>query len=321
MRWEPAVYEHKARLIGVPVIDVSRSAELLTRATVVEQELYGSDAVTVGVDVYNVEAEACGAAVQDMGEQSCPDIAQALWNVDDLPAELPMPDVERDGRFPMIAESALAIRARHPGAVRVRVAASGPVSIASRLVGLQELVFALACEDESARRLLEHTTALACRWCERLRRIGLDVVVFDSPCAPPMLSPAIYRSMVAPLHARILRMLAGQSERPLIIGGDTRAIVADMVGAGANYVICDFTCPVEGFVSWPDHSRVCVRRNISATALTGAEDLEALACRHRADLSALPFPVAGTSVLPYDMDPDRVVRYARCLKPHLSPPR
>lgn len=310
------MYEHKARLVGVPVVDVSRSADLLTQATIVEQGLYGSDAVTVGVDVYNVEAEACGATVLDMGAECCPDIAQPLWPVDDLPAELPMPDVERDGRFPMIVESARAIRARLPQAVRVRVAASGPVSIASRLVGLQEIVFALACEDDSARRLLDHACELASRWCARLRKLGLDVVIFDSPCAPPMLSPSMYRSIVAPLHARMLRVLAGRAERPLVIGGDTRAIVADMVAAGANYVICDFTCPVEGFVSWTGQPPVCVRRNISATALTGPDDLEALAHRHRADLAALPGPVAGTSVLPYDLDPDRVVRYARCLMPN-----
>ncbi|NLH75514.1 MAG: hypothetical protein GX465_00560, partial [Acidobacteria bacterium] len=60
----PAVYEHKARLVGRSPSEVCRSLDLLLEALARERELYGPDALTVGLDVYNVEAEAAGCAVR-----------------------------------------------------------------------------------------------------------------------------------------------------------------------------------------------------------------------------------------------------------------
>ncbi|MCK7483425.1 MAG: hypothetical protein M0C28_45105 [Candidatus Moduliflexus flocculans] len=54
----PAVYEHKARLIGRTPSQVCRSLDLLLEALEREDAIYGPDALTVGLDVYNVEAEA-----------------------------------------------------------------------------------------------------------------------------------------------------------------------------------------------------------------------------------------------------------------------
>jgi len=56
----PAVYEHKAALIGTTPSFLSRDAGLFEKALVREAELYGPDLLTVGCDVYNLEAEAGG---------------------------------------------------------------------------------------------------------------------------------------------------------------------------------------------------------------------------------------------------------------------
>src|SRR5262245_21151024 len=59
----PAVYEQKAFLINDTPSRVSRDAELFYRAMMTEYESYQSDALVVGMDVYNVEAEALGSRV------------------------------------------------------------------------------------------------------------------------------------------------------------------------------------------------------------------------------------------------------------------
>ncbi len=61
LEWEPAIYEHKAALIGRPPVDVANSAKLLTEAVRKEYEIYLADYITVGLDVYNIEAEVLGA--------------------------------------------------------------------------------------------------------------------------------------------------------------------------------------------------------------------------------------------------------------------
>lgn len=78
LRWEPAIYEHKAALVGRSLLETSRSAELLFEALRAEHEVYGADVLTVGIDIYNLEAEACGARVEDIGPTECPDIAAPL---------------------------------------------------------------------------------------------------------------------------------------------------------------------------------------------------------------------------------------------------
>src|SRR5512136_1270615 len=59
----PAVYEHKAALIGVRPSEMCRDAGLFEKAILRELEVYEPDMLVVGCDVYNVEAEAAGGRV------------------------------------------------------------------------------------------------------------------------------------------------------------------------------------------------------------------------------------------------------------------
>jgi hypothetical protein len=51
--WEPAVYEHKAALIGQSPARVAGSANLLADAGLREYDTYQADLITVGLGVYN----------------------------------------------------------------------------------------------------------------------------------------------------------------------------------------------------------------------------------------------------------------------------
>ncbi|TFH66481.1 MAG: hypothetical protein E4G90_03325, partial [Gemmatimonadales bacterium] len=104
--WEPAIYEHKAALIGRSPEEVSHSANLLTAAILEEIRIYQADFVTVGIDVYNVEAQACGAQVVTTGPQACPEIPIPPWSVERLPRELEVPAIPREGRFQLLLDAA-----------------------------------------------------------------------------------------------------------------------------------------------------------------------------------------------------------------------
>lgn len=59
----PAIYEHKAWFFNDTPSNISRDAGLITQALLVEYEQIGPDALVIGVDVYNLEAEAAGCPV------------------------------------------------------------------------------------------------------------------------------------------------------------------------------------------------------------------------------------------------------------------
>ena len=80
----PAVYEHKARLVGRSPSEVCRDLDLLTEALEKELEIYDPDALTVGIDVYNVEAEAAGCEGRYFGRS--PDVPAVAAPLIDGPA-------------------------------------------------------------------------------------------------------------------------------------------------------------------------------------------------------------------------------------------
>ncbi len=341
--WEPAIYEHKAALIGRSPGEVAVSADLLLEALEAEHRIYGADFMTVGLDVYNVEAEACGAELAAGGRDACPEIPVPLWSMEALPAELQAgelapPDPETSGRFPLLLEAAERFRDRladsagpaasrgSPGASpSVRVAASGPVSIAAKLVGTEPLLMGLFGAEPPALALLEFTTAICLAWTAAIRRVKLDAIVFDSSASPPMTGPDLYREAIEPLHARIMSRLAetGQTVRPLVLGGDTTPIAARLAATGATQLVCDYTADAAGFAAAlvgcvPAASNgISVRRNVRPALLCGA-DLTAAVADFCDDLSRLPRPVAGTGILPYDQDPAEYLAFRRLVEERLE---
>lgn len=304
--WEPALYEHKAALLGLPVMAVATSAEHLAAAVRREAELYRPASLVVGIDIYNVEAEACGGCLIDTGPRSCPELRPPGWTLDALPAQLALPAVPGAGRFPLLLEAGRRVRDALPGQT-VRVAASGPVAIAAKLVGLEPLAMALMLGEEPADRLLDFATELAAAWCGALRAAGLDVIVFDSMASPPLIGPSLYRRAIAPRHARLMALLAarGQAERPLILGGDTSAIAADLATTGATALLCDFTADAARFAAaLPAGHGLLIRRNLAPGVVTQPPERQAAALATlRTELARFPRATAGTGILPYETPP------------------
>jgi len=308
LHWEPAIYEHKAALIGETPLSVSRSAELLARSLLAEFEAYEADFMTVGIDVYNLEAESVGAEVSETGRTSCPEVRTPPYDIEsfDPPA---LPDTRTSGRYTLMIEAAKTAAREIGDRARIRVAASGPVSIASKLVGIEPLIIGVVSGDDAATTVLRYAEDLALRWIERIRDEGLEAIVFDSTAAPPVMSPSLYAEHIAPLHRELMRALAsrGQHDRPLIIGGNTVPIASAMRSAGATTVICDFPADAHAFAEalGRGDDAVSVRRNIDPALFGGAGDPLSAVEQYAADLAAFARPIAGTGILPYDAEPER----------------
>ncbi|MDZ7373543.1 MAG: uroporphyrinogen decarboxylase family protein [candidate division KSB1 bacterium] len=317
--FEPAIYEHKAALLQRPVVDVATSAELLAEATLMEIEHYHPDAVTIGVDVYNVEAEAIGCRLNyDVPRYEGPQVAEPLLGQVGSWTDLPLPDAERAGRMPLFLEAASRVLRARPPEILVRGAVSGPFSLAATLVGFERLLLTILDDASRVRQLLNYTLEVSLGFGLAYLRRGAEPVYFDSRCAPPLLSPRMYAELVLPVHAELVRKTRafGARQVPLIIGGDTTEIVEDLVRTGAGYLLCDAPANFQRYREALTGRRLFLRRNLNPVLIHRGplEEIEKEARAYLQEARGLPLFVLGTGIVAYDTPPQHIVAVRRTLE-------
>ena len=310
----PAIYEHKARLIDVTPSVLARDAGLMRRALTREVEIYAPDRLTVGVDVYNVEAEALGCRVRWFDDTSVPAL---ISGAPDL-AALRVPNPATDGRMPLFLD-ATAWAVREFGArIPVRGAVSGPYSMACELYGSERFVMLTLDEPDTARNLLEFcadvTVAYGLAFIER----GADPIVFDSRATPQLASPRIFRALIAPLyrdHIVPRWKAAGARDIPLIIGGNTLSVIDDLLTCGVTQLLCDAPCDLLKFRNKCATAGMPFRVNVDAR-LVHSGPVEAIAQRAREILQVCaetPGFLLGCGVVAYDTPPAHVLAIREAL--------
>ncbi|MDP2915160.1 MAG: uroporphyrinogen decarboxylase family protein [Candidatus Aminicenantes bacterium] len=253
----PAVYEHKAALIGTTPSLLSRDPGLFERALIREAELYRPDMLVVGCDVYNVEAEAVGGKVRFYDSSDVPSIAERPVKVGDDISRLRFPDPEKDGRMPVCLEAGGRIQKRFGREMFIRGALSAPFSIACELAGAEEVLMALLDDPAWVSKLLSFSAEIAKTYGRAYVERGLGIILFDSHAAPPLVSPSLYRSLILPPTADVVgyfREALGLPLVPYIIGGDTSGILEAILETGTNNILCDFRADLSSFVDRLENS-------------------------------------------------------------------
>jgi len=312
MEFAPSVYEHCAFLIGRTPWDVSRDAELLFAGQAEAFRLYRHAPVVVGVDIYNLEAEAYGAEVTAPAGEGIPAITRPpCADVGELASLGPF-DPASAGRVGMVIDVGRRLQAAFPDA-DVRVPVSGPFSIATNLVGFETLLCAAVAEGDLVRRALAALVEGQERFCRAVRDAGLDIAFFESAAAPPLLSPEMFRRVELPALAETLRRAAAVVGHPVpcVIGGDTTPILPAILETATRYVICPAETDQAAFLDiMRAHPDVMVRVNL-APEITAAGPWE----RIRAEVDRICALTRdrrnvclGTGALPYETPPENVLR-------------
>ena len=320
----PAVYEHKAFFLDDTPSRVSRDADLLARAVLAEYAALQPDALTIGLDVYNLEAEAAGCRVTfyEGDDTSIPGIRPGDHVVDASTdfASRPVPNPLRDGRMPVNIEATRRVVAELGGDVWIRGALSGPFSLAISLMGAED--FFLCCWDnpDASKRLLEYCAAIIKQFGAAYIDAGAEVILFDSQASPDLLSPKMYREYVLPFTRSIVEHFQelGVRDVPLIIGGNTTRIIDSLLETGANNLLCDFTA------DWPAWSARCreagrsVRRNMSPQFVASATPDEVFETAQQvvAEGADLPGFIVGTAVVPYGTPTGNLLAVRRACTAH-----
>jgi uroporphyrinogen decarboxylase len=263
--FNPSVYEHAARFTGRTPWEVSRDAELMFEGHRAAWLEYRHTPVVVGIDIYNLEAEAYGARVDAPGEDGIPAVHEPLFATLDEALEIEPFDPARDGRLAMVIEVGRRLKDALPGA-DVRIPVAGPFSIAFNLRGINELCVDVAERPGDVARWLMRLAENQTAFTRAVAAAGLDVAFFESAAAPPLLSPRQFHEVEMPALKRILELTAGVVGHavPCIMGGNTAPILDDILATGTGYVVCNVETNQQKFVDrlCATHPHVNVRINM-----------------------------------------------------------
>lgn len=319
MAFTPVIYEHAARFVGKSPWEVSRDPDLLFaghRAAYLE---YRQDVIVVGIDIYNLEAEAYGATVENPAGDAVPAIGRSLLESAAQGRNLAPFDPTHAGRVPMVLDVGRRLKREFPEA-DVRIPVAGPFSIAFNLRGINDLCADAALEPEDTRRLLMRLAENQAGLCRAVAATGLGIAFFESAAAPPMLSPALFHDLELPALRRMLEIAADCTGHPTpcIMGGNTFPVLEDLLSTGTNYLVCNVETDQTAFVARVAqiHPHVTIRVNL---------DPGTVACReperiYRGVDQALRIIgdrtncVMGTGALPLETPPDNV----RLIREYLS---
>ena len=306
-----SVYEHAAQFLGLTPWEVSRDAELVFQAHAAAYRAYRHTPVVVGIDIYNLEAEAYGCEVVAPGGTGIPAVRKGLCASVDEALRLRPFDPATAGRIPLFIEAARGLKAEFPEA-DLRMPVSGPFSIAQSLLGLEALTMAVADEPGKVRALLESLVAAQVAYSREALRAGLGIAFFESAAAPPLLSPRQFRGVELPALKIALQAVAAEAGRalPCIIGGDTASIIADIMATGTDFVICpaeaDRVQFLERMRAYPD---VKVRVNLDPRIYTSGtpDEIRAAVDEVVALREMREGLLLGTGAIPYETPIENVM--------------
>jgi uroporphyrinogen decarboxylase len=303
MKFEPAIYEHAAKLLGKTPWEVSRNKDLIVQGHQAAFELYGHTPVVVGIDIYNLEAEAFGSVIAEPSGEGIPAPEHHLCEeVADI-MELADFDPATSGRLAMVIEAAVELKKKLPDA-QVKVPVSGPFSLASNLCGLENLLCDCMTDPDIVFQALEKLTTNQLHFVEAIRVAGIEPTFFESAATPPLVPPHMFEGIVLPFLEKVI------GAAPCIIGGNTEPILEPMLSTGTQYVICPGETDQAAFMKQMEaYPEVMVRINMNPAVFCSADTAAAVieADRVMALAADRENVCLGSGVLPYEAVPKTVL--------------
>ena len=174
--WVPFVGVHGAKLIGVNAEEYLKSSRNIISGVSKAIELYKPDGIPVIFDL-QIEAEILGCKLAWSKDNPPAVISHPLSEGVDLNT-LALPE-KTDGRIPIVLESVLAIRSRHPD-LAIYGLITGPFTLALHLLGTE--IFMKMFEDpDYVGRVMDFCARVGIKYSEMLIDAGCDVIAVVDP--------------------------------------------------------------------------------------------------------------------------------------------
>jgi uroporphyrinogen decarboxylase len=216
----------------------------MAEAALTAYRLYQHDLVTVGIDIYNIEAEALGCPVSDGAGKSIPGVTGHPLGEGPLePEQLRIPEPGPENRLGLIAEAVQRVIEQIGDQVWVYACMGGPFSQAVELRGFEALIGDIYENPSAVHALLERTAELSVQQACRLSAQGAGVNLFESWATLPLIDPSIFQDYVVPYNKRVIDAVRRRFRTPppaVIMGGDTARLIDFFLQAGAGLIAADY---------------------------------------------------------------------------------
>ena len=318
-RWPfvPSIYEHGAAVLGRRPSEVSQDAELMAAAAVEAWRAYGHDLVTVGIDIYNIEAEALGCPVRYHPDgPSIPGVESHPLAGPEMPdpLDLPVPQPGPGNRLGLIADACTTVMDAIGSDVWVYGCMGGPFSQAAELRGFGNLIIDMVTNPDAVHRLMERTTALALDHARRLSRTGVGIYLYESWATMPLITPAIFRDYVVPYNGRVIAAIRQGFDTPppaIIMGGDITLLVDFFLEADSGLIVCDYLADFDLIRRRTAGRTVMVRGCVDPKLIERGAwgDLEPAIATLARKARGMPNFLWGCGCVPYHAPRDHVLRF------------
>lgn len=229
---------------GMTMMDYCTDGRAMAEAHIAAWERYGHDMIDLENGVAAL-ASAVGCTVAFEEDTSPPWVTgPALERIEDVEQLRPI-DPMSDGMLPELLRATRLISEKlGDRAFLLAEADQGPFSLATQIVGIEELLIALMepAKQEFVTRLLEYTTQQVIIYGRALIEAGAHMTgMGDSIAGPDVCSPDVYRRFALPYERQVVEALAAEGARiGLHICGDATRIIDDMVDTGSPLLAVDY---------------------------------------------------------------------------------
>ena len=258
----PTILEHSAKLISITPSQAAQDELLLASAHISAYRLYRHDLVMVGIDVYNIEAEALGCKIKYHQSNSIPGIINHPYQNTNRYKDIHFS--KQNGRISMLMKAASQVLYTIGHEVPVSIGISGPFSIAVDLVGYENMLYGCLDDSEWVDELLQKVLEHQKQYCSEIKKVEAGVTVFESWATPPVISPDMYKEIVMPYEKELISHIKsiGFASAPLVIGGDTSVIVDDILETGTTLLVADYMVDIKEYVKKASEKGIVLRGNI-----------------------------------------------------------
>jgi MtaA/CmuA family methyltransferase len=232
----PTVSGWVARFSGIPLKQLIYDADAMVKAHIDAQKLLGYDALYAYIDALYVP-EAFGCEVAFLSSGGADAVPLDLKTEADVDA-LPLPDIRKDGRLPLILRVVEKLVNTAGREVPVLPLVEGPFTNCARILGTEKMMRAILKNRPLVEKLLEKVGRVLAQFGQAVGELGADGLIIADPVgSSTMVSPAAYRAMVLPELQRFIKAL--KIPTILHVCGDTEPILDMMAETGANILSLD----------------------------------------------------------------------------------
>ena len=243
----PEMIAVTATIAGVSPKEYAKSGDMVAECQLSAQERIGHDAVFAMADLC-VEAEALGCKLE-FPEDNYPYVKETILSDLEGLKGLAIPDPAKDGRMPEMLKAVRLMKAKVGGKVPVMAHTIGPLTLASRIMDIEKMLYMMVDHPDKFKAILEFCLNVSTEFASALVKEGADgIIVFDPTASPSVLPAKIFTQFELGMLQRMFSKV--REINPEIItwysvAGPLQTNLSILNAVAADISTFDYVVPVE----------------------------------------------------------------------------